>query len=47
MIDTYITGKEASEKTGVSRSGICNCCKGKIKQAGGFIWRYAETEKVE
>ena len=26
---------------GVSRSGICNCCKGKIKTAGGYIWRYA------
>ena len=34
----------ASEKTGVSRSGICNCCKGKIKQAGGFIWKYADKE---
>ena len=44
LIDTYITGKEASEKTGVSRSGICNCCKGKIKQAGGFIWKYADEE---
>ena len=41
LISTYLTAKEAFEKTGVSRSGICNCCKGKIKTAGGYIWRYA------
>jgi hypothetical protein len=41
LINTYLTGKEASKKTGVSASGICNCCKGKIKTAGGYIWRYA------
>ena len=41
FINTYLTAKEAFEKTGVSRSGICNCCKGKIKTAGGYIWRYA------
>ena len=44
LIDTYTTGKEASEKTGVSRSGICNCCKGKRKSAGRFIWKYKEKD---
>lgn len=42
LISTYLTAKEAFEKTGVSRSGICNCCKGKIKTAGNYIWRYAD-----
>lgn len=41
FIAKYITGKQASEITGASRSGICNCCKGKVKTAGGYIWRYA------
>lgn len=40
FIAKYITGKQASEITGVSRSGICNCCKGKLKTAGGYIWKY-------
>ena len=39
----------ASEKTGVSRSGICNCCKGKLKSAGKYNgqklhWKYIKEE---
>lgn len=45
LLNTYITGKEASQKTGVSGSGICNCCKKKAKTAGGFIWRYADENQ--
>lgn len=45
FIKTYITGKEASEKTGVSRSAICKCCKGKQLTAGGYIWKY-ESEVI-
>ena len=41
-IQSNAEAKEAFEKTGVSRSGICNCCKGKIKTAGGYIWKYAD-----
>ena len=40
FIAKYITVKQANEITGVSRSGICNCCKGKRKTAGGYIWKY-------
>ncbi len=41
--------KEASEKTGVSRANICECCKGKRKSAGNhpitkekLVWKYLE-----
>lgn len=34
---------EAVEKTGVNRSGIIACCKGRRKTAGGYCWRYAEA----
>ena len=31
---------EASRKTNISVSNICNCCKGKKKTAGGYQWKY-------
>lgn len=34
----YNSGKEASEKTGTSRSGISNCLNGKRNKAGGYHW---------
>lgn len=40
VIDVYPSAKVAEDTTGVSRSKICLCCKGRIKHAGGFLWRY-------
>ena len=37
----YYGLSEASRQTGIALSNICNCCKGKRKTAGGYIWRYA------
>lgn len=31
--------------TGISNSKICWCCKGYIKTAGGYIWRYADADE--
>lgn len=36
----YLSCKEASEKTGISRTSLCNCLKGVSKTAGGFHWLY-------
>ena len=36
--------KQASEELGINCGNICNCCKGKRKSAGGFIWKYADAE---
>lgn len=33
---------EASRIARVYSSNICNCCKGKIKTAGGYVWKYKD-----
>jgi len=40
LIKKYSSQKEAENKSGVSRSNISKCCRGKRKQAGGFKWKY-------
>ena len=42
LIATYSSSHEAERQTGVNYSNIIQCCKGRYKSAGGFIWRYAE-----
>ncbi len=32
--------KEAEAQTGIHRSSISQCCKGRVKSAGGFHWKY-------
>ena len=34
-------------RNGFRAEDICKCCKGKIKTAGGYIWRYAKRDKME
>lgn len=41
FICKYMSISEASRKTSVARPNISSCCRGIVKQAGGFIWRYA------
>lgn len=31
---------EVERHLGIARSSICQCCKGKSKSAGGFLWTY-------
>lgn len=40
LLKRYISVSEASRETGVSISGISNCCTKKSKIAGGYIWKY-------
>lgn len=39
-IKTWKSIKEASETLKIPAGNICNCCKRKLKQAGGYIWAY-------
>lgn len=39
-INEYPSIRDAERKTKVVRSNITKCCKGKVKSAGGFIWKY-------
>ena len=32
---------EAGRELGIAHSSICSCCNGKLKSAGGYIWKYA------
>lgn len=35
----------AEKETGVDHSHIARCCKSKLRQTKGFIWKYAESEE--
>lgn len=38
----FESAKHAATELGISRSGICYCCQGKLKTSGGFMWEYVE-----
>lgn len=40
FIMEHPSAREAERQTEVFNNNICNCCKGKCKSAGGFIWKY-------
>ncbi len=40
QINIFGSAHEASRKTGIERSGICGCCRGKYKQYKGYVWKY-------
>lgn len=42
----FPTIKVAGEFAGVSSKNIIHCCRGRLKTAGGYHWRYAEWEEV-
>ena len=42
FIKTYPSAYEAERQTGINYQCIGNCCRGKQKSAGGFIWIFAE-----
>ena len=41
-IKEYISAVEAEDKTGIGRSHISQCCNGKRKSTGGYIWRFRD-----
>lgn len=40
FIAEYPSLVEAERHTGCNNCGICKCCRGERKSAGGFIWKY-------
>ena len=44
---TYANAVVSSLITGISEAEIRQCCKGKRKQAGGYIWQYVEQSKTQ
>lgn len=43
FLKTYPSAKVASEYTNANRSYITQCCKGKRRSAGGFLWCYKDS----
>lgn len=37
--------REAMRITGINQSNIVKCCKGKIKTAGGYYWKYKNQKE--
>lgn len=44
-IISWETMTAASNSLNINISNICNCCAGKIKSIGGFIFKYAKEKK--
>jgi hypothetical protein len=40
LINVFPSAKEAGRQTGIHQGHISECCRGEIKQANGFIWKY-------
>lgn len=42
LVKEYSSTHQAERETGFAQQNICACCKGKLKQAYGYKWRYKE-----
>lgn len=42
-IAEYANGQVAADATGTARPNIAACLAGRIKTAGGFLWKYKDT----
>lgn len=42
LIEKYKSSREASRHTGFAQSSISDCCRGKLKTAYGYVWKYTE-----
>ena len=40
FIKEWPSAYESQRQLGIAQSSICYCCKGRLKSAGGFVWRY-------
>ena len=45
-ITSYLSANQASQAIGISHSNICACCRGERNYAGGFQWKYKDSDKV-
>ena len=45
LIEIYNGQREAARKSNVDSSSISKCCKGKVKTAGGYIWKYYDEKE--
>lgn len=46
VIREFSSQTEAEKVTGIQQSSIWRCCNDKLKSAGGYKWRYADSNKT-
>lgn len=44
LIKEWVSSHQVERELGIWQSSIVQCCKGKLKSTGGFIWKYAESD---
>ena len=44
FIREWQSAREVERLLGINNSNIIQCCKGKLKSSGGFIWKYKEKD---
>ena len=44
LIKIWDSMADVERELGIAQQNISTCCKGKLKSAGGFIWKYVEEE---
>lgn len=42
FVADYPSAIEACRVTGINNTSIANCCKGRSKSAGGYVWKFSE-----
>ena len=47
LMNEWPSSYEAERQLGIARPNICNCLKGRLKSAGGFVWRYNDSTRTE
>ncbi len=47
FIKEFVTATEAAKQTNISQKNISCCCTGKLKSAGGFIWKHASSGLID
>ena len=45
LIRIWDYAKQVTEELGINHGNIIQCCKGKRKSAGGFVWKYVDETK--
>lgn len=43
IIAEFPSIREVERQLGFANTHICDCCKGKLKTCGGYIWKYKES----
>ena len=43
LLATFPSLMEAVRVTGINQGNVSSCCNGKLKSAGGYVWKYLQT----